>query len=63
MSLDALKRAARLDMTNASMSRKLAGKQPLSISEAASLATALGLTVTAVPESIVISKPADAEAA
>lgn len=57
LSLTKLKGKAGLKLTNASMSRKLAGKQPMAAGEIAAIATALGFDVAITPESISIGKP------
>ena len=58
MSLTTLKGKARLRLTNASMSRKLSGKQPMSAAETAAIAGALGFEVAITPEAISLTKPA-----
>lgn len=63
LSLTALKGKARLKLTNASMSRKLAGKQPMSAAETAAIATALGFEVAITPEAIALTKLPPAKAA
>lgn len=57
LSLTELKCRAKLKMTNASMSRKLAGKQPISAAETAAIASALGFEVAITPEAISLTKP------